>query len=75
MARCDDAHVRPDHHIVRDIETAEVIEGAVLIDEDIASDTDFGPTRGIKWRDQQKALVDLFADQLAEQGTNFVSIV
>jgi hypothetical protein len=35
MARRDDAHVRPDHHIVRDVEAAKVIESAVLIYEDI----------------------------------------
>ena len=29
MARRDDAHVRPDHHIVRDVEAAKVIESAV----------------------------------------------
>jgi hypothetical protein len=40
MARRDDAHVRPDHHIVCDVETAKVIECAVLIDEDIAPDAE-----------------------------------
>ena len=75
MTRRDQAHVRPDHHIVRDVEAAEVIERAVLIDEDIAPDADFVPAGGIERRDQQKAFVDLFADELAEQGPNFVSIV
>jgi hypothetical protein len=31
MGRCDDAHIRPDHHIVRDVEAAKIIESAVLI--------------------------------------------
>lgn len=48
MARCDDAHVRPDHHIVCDVEAAKVIESAVLIDEDITPDADFVATGGIK---------------------------
>jgi hypothetical protein len=52
MARCDNAHVRPDHHIVRDVEPAKVIESAVLIYEDIMPDTDFAPTDRIKGRDQ-----------------------
>jgi hypothetical protein len=44
MARRDDAHVRPDHHIVRDVEAAKVIESAVLIYEDMMPDADFVPT-------------------------------
>ena len=41
MAGRDDADVRPDHHIVRDIEVAQVIKSTVLIDEDVTPDTDF----------------------------------
>ncbi len=37
--------VRPNHHIIRDVEAAKVIESAVLIDEDIMPDADFVPTR------------------------------
>jgi hypothetical protein len=44
VARRDDAHVRPDHHIVGDVEAAQVIESAVLIYEDILPDADFVPT-------------------------------
>ena len=40
MARRDDAQVRPDHHIVRDVEAAKVVESAVLIYEDIVPDAD-----------------------------------
>jgi hypothetical protein len=29
MARRDDAHVRPNHHIVRDVEAAKVIETTI----------------------------------------------
>jgi hypothetical protein len=52
MARRDDAHVRPDHHIVCDVEAAKVIESAVLIYEDIMPDADFGPAGSIKRRYQ-----------------------
>ena len=41
MAGRDDADVRPDHHIVRDIEVAQVIKSTVLVDEDVTPDTDF----------------------------------
>ena len=75
MARRDEAHVRSNQHIVRDVEAAEVIERAVLIYEDITPDADFVSTGSKKWRDQQKALVHLFTDQFAEQGPNFVRIV
>jgi hypothetical protein len=51
MARRDDAHVRPDHDIVRDVEPIKVIESAVLIDENITPDTDFVPTGCIEQRD------------------------
>jgi hypothetical protein len=74
MTRRDDAHVRPNHHIVRDVQPAKVIESTVLIYEDIMSDADFVPTGSIEWRDQQKALVYLFTDEFAEQGPNFVRI-
>src|SRR5579859_2896399 len=43
MARRDDADVRPDHHIVGNVESAKVVESAILIDEDIAPDTDIDP--------------------------------
>jgi hypothetical protein len=52
MARRDDAQVRPDHHIVSDVESAKVIEGSVLIYEDIMPDTDFVPADSLEWRDQ-----------------------
>jgi len=42
VARGDDVHVRPDHHVVADVEAAKVIESAVLIDEDIAPNTGVG---------------------------------
>jgi hypothetical protein len=50
----DDAHVGPDHHIVCDVEAAKVIEGAVLIYEDIIPDADFVPTGRIKGRNRKK---------------------
>ena len=75
MARRDDADVRPDHHIVCDVEAAKVIKGAVLIDKDMTSDADLVPAGSIKWRDKQEALVYLLTDELAEQGPNFVRIV
>ena len=75
MARRDQAHIRPDHHIVCDVEPAEVVERAVLIDEDITPDADFVAAGGIERRDQQKAVVDFFADEFAEQGADFVRIV
>ena len=43
--------VTPDHHIVGNIEPAKVIKGAVLIDENIAPDTDIGPAGCVEWRD------------------------
>lgn len=42
------AHLRPDHHIVRDIEAAKVIKSAVLNHKDITIDPDFVAARGIK---------------------------
>ena len=75
MAGRDDADVRPNHHIVCDVEAAKVIKSTVLIDEDMTPDADLVPAGRIKWRDKQEALVDLFTDELAEQGPNFVRIV
>jgi hypothetical protein len=54
---------------------AKVIESAVLIDEDIAPDPDFVSAGSIEWRDQHKAFVDLFADELAEQRAYLVCVV
>ena len=71
----DNADVRPDHHIVCDVEAAKVIESAILIDEDIMPDADFVPAGSIKWWNQQEAVVNLFTDKFAEQGPNFVRIV
>jgi hypothetical protein len=52
MARGDDADIRPNHHIVRDVEAAKVIESTVLIDEDLTPDADLVPAGSIKWRDK-----------------------
>jgi len=38
-------------------------------------DTDIDPTGCVEWRDQQKAVVHLLADEIAEQGPDFVRIV
>jgi hypothetical protein len=43
MARRDDTHVRPDHHIVGNVEPAKVVERAILIYEDIAPESDIDP--------------------------------
>jgi hypothetical protein len=83
MARRDDAHIRPDHHIVCDLAASKVIESAVLIYEDIMPNADFVPTSSINQQykmegsvfDQYKALVYLFTDKFAEQGPDFVRIV
>jgi hypothetical protein len=48
MAGRNDAHVLPDHHIVRDVETAKVIESAILIYEGIPPDANFVPHRQYK---------------------------
>jgi hypothetical protein len=74
MDRRDDAHVRPDHHIVGNVEAAQIIKSAVQIYENIAPDADVGPTCRVEWRDQQKAVVQLLADEIAEQGPHFVRI-
>jgi len=52
VARRDEAHVRSDHRIVPDVESAKVIESAILVYEDILSDADFVPAGCIKWRDK-----------------------
>jgi hypothetical protein len=43
MAGRDDADVRPNHHVVCDVEAAEIIKSAVLIDEDMTPDADLVP--------------------------------
>src|SRR5947209_7018744 len=75
MAGCDDADVRPDHHIVGNVESAEVIESTILIYEYIAADADIDAAGRIEWRYQKEAVVDLLADEIAEQGPDFVSVV
>jgi hypothetical protein len=60
MARRDDAHARPDHHIVRDVEAAKVIESAVQIYEDIMPDANFVPTGSINMEGSVKSSCLLF---------------
>src|ERR1700676_3879719 len=52
MAGRDDAHVRPDHHILGNVEPAKIIKSAVLIYENIAPDTDVAPAGCVDWWDQ-----------------------
>jgi hypothetical protein len=75
MAGRDDAHIWPDHHIVSNVESAKVIESAILIYEDIAPDTDIDPAGCVERWYQQKAVVHLLADEIAEQGPDFIRIV
>jgi hypothetical protein len=44
----DDAYVRPDHHIATNIESADVIKGAVLIDENVTTDADIDRAGGVE---------------------------
>lgn len=66
MARGDDVYVGPDHHVVGDVQAAKVIEGAVLVDEDIAPDTGVGSAGCVERRHQHKTGVDSLADQFTE---------
>jgi hypothetical protein len=75
MARRDDAHVRPDHHIVRDVEPAKVIESAVLIYEDIMPDADFVPPAYRTAGSVESSRLPFFTDEFAEQDPNFVRII
>ncbi len=52
LSRSGDAHVRPDHHIVVNIELAKVIKSVVLIDENFAPDTDIASVGGVEWGNQ-----------------------
>jgi hypothetical protein len=74
MARRDDAHVRPDHHIVRDVEAVKVIESAVLIYGDIMP-TRISSPPAVKMEGSVKSSRLPFTDKFAEQGPNFVRIV
>jgi hypothetical protein len=65
----------PDQYLVSDVETTEIKEGAALIDEGIAPDTDFVAAGGVKWRDLYEAFVHLSAEKFAEQSPNFGVIV
>jgi hypothetical protein len=75
MTRCDDADIRRDHHIVRNVEAAKVVKSTVLINEDVTPDADLVPAGRIRWRDKQEVVIHLFADEFAEQGPNFVRVV
>lgn len=52
MARRDDTHVWADHDIVRNFEPAKVIKSAVLIDENIAPDSDIDSAGCVERWDQ-----------------------
>ena len=66
MARRDEVHVRSDHHVIGNAKPAEIIESAVLIDEDIAPDAGIKTPGCIKGWYQYKLVVHLFADEIAE---------
>ena len=75
MTRRDDTHVRPDHHIISDIESAKIIESAILIYEDIAPDSNIESTDRVEGWNQQEAVVHLLADEIAEHGPDFIRVV
>lgn len=54
MARCHDTHVRPDHHIIGNVDPARIVHGAILLYEYIAPDADILAAGTVKRRDQRK---------------------
>jgi len=74
VSRHDEAHVRTDHHIVGDVESAKVIESAVLIYEDVASHADIDSAGCVERWYQYKTVVHLLADEIAELGPDFICI-
>ena len=75
MGGGDDADVWSNHYIVGDIESAEIIKSAILIDEDIASDGDVCAAGCVERGDQQEGVVYFLADEFAQKGADFVGVI
>lgn len=56
MARRDDAHVGPDHHIVGNVEPAQIIKSAILICENVAPNTDIDAAGCVERRQQNEQM-------------------
>lgn len=66
MARRDDVHVWPDHHVIPNIDPRKVIDRAVLIYEYPSTDMNFLAAGRVEGRNEAEMLIDVSAGQLAE---------
>jgi hypothetical protein len=66
MARADQLHVRPDHHIVADLDAAEVHGGTAVVHEDVATEPQIAAAVGVKRRKHANRRVELVAGQLPQ---------
>lgn len=60
-ARCDQAHIRSSHRLIGDVDTSEIVERALLVDEHIAVDADVVAAGRVERRDQREAFVQRLA--------------
>jgi hypothetical protein len=71
----NNSYVWPDHYIVANVKAAHIVKIAVLINKDVLSNTNFVAASSVEWRYQGKAVIYALADELAEQGANFLPVI
>jgi hypothetical protein len=74
MARADQLHVRPDHHVVTDVDDAQVHRGAAVIHEHVAAEAQVPPAVRVEGRKHAHRRVELAARELAEQRAHGVEV-
>ena len=59
--------VRPDQHVVADVDAAQVHRGAPVVDEDVAPEAQVAPRVHVERREHAHRRVDLPPGQLAQE--------
>lgn len=75
MTRRDNAHVRPDHHIISNVDPPKVVHGTILVDKYIPPNANILAAGRIEWWNQRKIVIHLAANQIAEHCPNLRLIV
>jgi hypothetical protein len=67
MARADQLHVRPDHHVVADVDATQVHRRAAVVDEHVAAEPQVAAAVGVERRQHADGGVECAAGQLAQE--------
>jgi hypothetical protein len=75
VARADDADAGAEHHVVAELDPADVVKPAALVHEDVPADAEVQAAVAVHRRDLVKGRVDGLAGELAPSRCDALAVV